>query len=245
MSKVLVIPDCHLKIDVIETGLKLAEKVWADNIILLGDYFDDWYAIPIDYYDMMDYLKILLRTRPNIITLLGNHELSYLGFPCSGHNKKVESYIKKNLENDMRFYPAAEIDGVLYSHAGVCTKWIRENKLLTENEIRYRLTKIAGAKFLEKGICNQPNLLHLMKVGGIRGGHSSPSCVWADAKELIADAIPKVVQVVGHTPMKHITNVENLWFTDVFSNYNMSDEYLFVKEGIPEILHAKEILDEE
>lgn len=237
MSKVLVIPDSHLKIDVIENGIELANHYKADKIVLLGDYFDDWYAVSRDYYDMVDYLKLLLRKDPRIVALLGNHELSYMGFPCSGHNKHVAEHVMRNIYPDHRFYWCAAFDGVLYSHAGVTTAWLRANKILTENEIRYKLSKNNGADFLEVKIGNVESLSPFAKAGPGRGGNSYPSLLWADAEELMTDSIPNIKQVVGHTPVKEIQCVGKCWFTDVYSNFNISDEYLLVVNGKPEIVH--------
>lgn len=238
--KVLVIPDSHLKLWVIEHGIELADRYRVDKIVTLGDYFDDWISIDRDYYDMMDYLKVLLRREHRLIALFGNHELSYFGYPCSGHKRKLQPYIYDKLANDQRLFPAVGLDGVLYSHAGVCLDWIRENKILTENAIRYGLTRAAGASKLEDAICRQEFNI-FAQAGALRGGHGAPSCVWADARELIADHIPKVSQIVGHTPVKEITFMSNCWFTDVFSNGNVCDEYLLVEDGEPKIVHYNEV----
>lgn len=238
MSKVLVIPDSHLKIEVIEEGLELAKKHRADDIVMLGDYFDDWGARPQDYYDMMEYLKTLLRTVPNIIPLLGNHELSYMGFPCSGHNAYVDAELGEMLHKDHRFLFAVAIDGVLYSHAGVCMQWLRNNKILTQNDLRLKLPTKAGAELLEKQV-NRAPLEAFYKVGPARGGINHPSPLWADLTELIADPAPPK-QVVGHTPIKQIENIGRIWFTDVFSNGNDGSEFLLVADGEPRIVYTEE-----
>lgn len=248
MSKVLVIPDSHLKISVIAHGLELAQKYRAEKIIMLGDYFDDWFAIKSDYTKMIDYLKNLLRKNPNVIPLFGNHEMSYMGYPCSGYT--YYSGIKEEIYNwlikDYRFAFCYAEDGVLYSHAGVCTQWLWEHKICTANDIRLKLAKRAGTEAIERGLCSVDSyprsvekLLPFAAAGPARGGNSVPSPLWADLTELIADPAP-VKQVVGHTPVSEITNIGRVWFTDVFSNNNISDEYLLVKDGEPEIIHYKE-----
>lgn len=239
MSKVLVVPDSHLKIEVIENGLALAKKYRADTIILLGDYFDDWHAVPRQYHDMIDYLKILLRTNPNVIPLLGNHELSYMSeFRASGFNKHVAKELEAMLNNDMRFLYAVAIDGVLYTHAGVCMQWLRNNKIITQNDLRLKLPTKSGADLLEDKI-NNASVLAFSMVGPARGGYNYPSPLWADLTELIADPAP-VKQVVGHTPIKQIENIGRVWFTDVFSNGNDDNEYLLVVDGEPQIVYDGE-----
>lgn len=245
MSRVLCIPDSHLKIDVIENGIELANYYRADKIILLGDYFDDWYAIDRDYYDMVSYLKDLLRKDLRVIALLGNHELSYMGFPCSGYNARVAEFVRESIYPDHRFYLCVACDGVLYSHAGVTTAWLRKNKILTENDIRYKLSKFKGAHNIEIGVGRVENLEPFAEAGPARGGNSIPSLLWADAEELIADHPANVKQVVGHTPVKEIQCAGKCWFTDVYSNFNISDEYLLIVNGVPEIVHYGDMQNEQ
>lgn len=250
MSKVLVIPDSHLKIEVIENGLELAKKLRADKVVLLGDYFDDWGAIDIDYTDMLSYLKDLLRHHTEVIPLMGNHELSYMGYPCSGFNRNMKPIIDSALRLDFRFWMSCSIDGVLYTHAGVTTSWLRENKVLTENDIRYKLGKKNGSDTIDKNIgareFDRVNWDIFAQVGPARGGSSTVSSpLWADLTELIADQIPNVKQVVGHTPVNEIQCIGNCWFCDTFSNDNISDEYLFVVDGSPKVVHYNEVMDNE
>ena len=243
MARVLVIPDSHLKIHVIEQGLELADKLMCDKVVLLGDYFDDWYAMDSDYDDMYHYLKDLLRkSAGRIVPLIGNHELSYLGFKCSGYNKRVESVVRACVEEDYRFCFAAAIDGVLYSHAGVTRSWVSNNRIIPDHVVKYHLGKKCSAEFLENAIGKVEDLNVFAQVGEARGGHGTPSCLWADLSELIADPFPKCVQVVGHTPVQQIEKFGNCWFTDVFSNGNDSDEYLYVKDGEPQIVHYNELV---
>lgn len=239
MSKVLVVPDSHLKIEVIEHGLELAKKHRAENIVLLGDYFDDWMSMPSQYDDMLKYLKDIMRTVPNVIALYGNHELSYMGFPCSGHMRAVQKELNKALANDNRFLFCVAIDGVLYSHAGVCVQWLKQNGLITQNELRLKLPTGKGADLLESNINGAGSMDVFNKIGPSRGGNDYPSPLWADLTELIADAAP-IKQVVGHTPVKEIENIGRCWFVDVFSNDNICDEYLLVVDGEPTIIHYEE-----
>lgn len=246
MSKVLVVPDAHTKTWVIEQGLEVADKLHADWIVLLGDYFDDWEATAQDEKNMLKYLKDVLRLRTNVIPLYGNHELSYLGFPCSGHNKEVEKLIKKGLEKDYRFLFAVAIDGILYTHAGVTQAWVRDNKILTENQIRYRLKPESGAGILEERINGAEHFSLFNQVGFARGGKTdAPSPLWADLRELINDPLESVKQVVGHTPISNIECIGNCWFCDTRSNGNQNDEFLVVTDGEPAIVRYSEVMSGE
>lgn len=246
MARVLVVPDAHTKINVIEEGIEVADKVRADYIVLLGDYFDEWEATPQSQRDMIVYLKDILRRRTNIIPLFGNHELSYLGYPCSGHMKEVEKDIEKAIKHDHRFLFAVAFDGVLYTHAGVTQSWVRDNKILTENHIRYRLNTEGGAGILENKINGIEKMGVFHQVGFSRGGNTTaPSPLWADLRELINDPLPNVKQVVGHTPISNIECISNCWFCDTRSNGNQNDEFLLVNDGEPSIVTYGEVVNGE
>lgn len=243
MAKVLVIPDSHLKTWVITNGLAIADKLKVDNVVMLGDYFDDFDALDFQYDEMVKLLKDTLRHRPNVIALMGNHELSYCGYPCSGHRVRLKPKLEDAIVDDYRLLYCCAIDGVLYSHAGVMSSWLRSQKVLTENEIRYKLGKKAGAALLENKV-NKAGFEKMSVVGPARGGYYIPSPLWADLTELISDPIANVKQVVGHTPVSEIQCIGNCWFTDVYSYNPLSDEYLLVKDGNPEIIHASEVLND-
>lgn len=242
MSRVLVIPDPHLKLEVIEHGLELADKKHADVIVMLGDYVDDWEAPKEEYTRMVDFLKKLLIRDPRVIPLYGNHELSYMGYPCSGHFAKIQKYLNHAFADDYRFLWAAAVDNVLYTHAGVTTTWLRANKVCIENDFRYKMGTLHRAEFLEDKI-NKAGIELMSHAGPARGGKSdAPSPLWADLTELIADPVDNLKQVVGHTPISEIQCIGTCWFTDVFSNGNDSDEYLFVDNGEPTVLNYNAVI---
>ena len=244
MARVLVIPDTHLKTWVIDKGMELADKLFCDRVVLLGDYFDDWDAIDVSYRNMIDYLKNLMRKNPGrIIPLLGNHELSYLGHKCSGYHHYVAPEVKSFLENDNRFLWCYAEDCVLYSHAGFTREWMVRNKLMPLHVLKYHFGKINGARVCEERFGDLKSLDQLAQCGPARGG-SSPfsSPVWADMDELLADNIGTFIQVVGHTPVQQIEFFNHCYFTDVYSNDNVSDEYLLVVDGEPKIVHYNELI---
>lgn len=243
MARVLVVPDSHLNIGVIEDGMQLADKLMCDRVILLGDYFDDWGAQQTQYYDMRDYLKDLLRkNHGRVIPLIGNHELSYLGYPCSGYDRNVEHVVRGTVEYDHRFVPCYSCDRVLYSHAGVVKEWVLNNKVLPLHMIKYHIGPRNGAETIEDKILGISDYSKYAQAGPARGGHSAPSPMWADMTELIADPLGEFKQVVGHTPVEQIEKIGNCYFCDVFSNGNVSDEYLMVTDGEAKIVHYNEVV---
>lgn len=244
MAKVIVVPDSHTKIEVLKEGIELATKLRADHIVLLGDYFDDWTATAEDNYAMLDFLKEALVKHKNIIPLYGNHEMSYMtGKLCSGNIVSMAEDLGKKLKDDHRFLFAVAIDGALYTHAGVTKQWLLDNAVGYNNDIR----KGVSANTLEQRINGLDNFGPLCAVGEARGGlpNVAPSPLWADLKELIADDVPKLTQIVGHTPVREITMFGRCWFCDTRSNGNVNDEFLVVVNGTPEIVSYSEVMNGE
>ena len=87
-----------------------------------------------------------------------------------------------------------QIDGYLFSHSGVLPKWLENNNLTLED--------------LETLPFNHSSL---MDVSSYRGGFDYGSCVWGDVMEYtLADKLPDVYQIFGHTQLK--SEFINLYF---------------------------------
>lgn len=245
MSRILVIPDSHLNTSVITRGLELAKKKFADKIVMLGDYFDDWFATDEEYEHMAKFLKKTINGNPAIIPLYGNHEMSYMSkkHRASGFNSRMEDVVNNCVKNDHRFLYAWSCDGVLYTHAGLTSEWADTFRILTANEKRLQMKGNAIADKIADRINGQTSIDPLCTVGPARGGNQVPGPLWCDASELNYDCPKFLQQVVGHTPVKEITKIGPCFLTDVFSNGNDCDEYLFVKDGTPEILKYHEVMN--
>lgn len=244
MARVLVIPDLHLKTWVLEHGMEVADKLFCDRVILLGDYFDDWVSSVEDYRKMVDKIKEVMRKNPGrIIPLYGNHELSYMGYKCSGYKEEAQPIVDELIDKDERFRWCWTEDEVLYSHAGICAGWLEYNKLMTRGDYKRKMGKTNGARMCEEAMLNLDSLDQLAQVGPYRGGsHLHPSLAWADMQELLADRAGKFTQIVGHTPVQQIEFYDHVWFTDVYSNDNESDEFLVVVDGEPRVVHYNELI---
>lgn len=62
----------------------------------------------------------------------------------------------------------------------------------------------------------------LDSAGPARGGWGLPGPLWADASELVANPLPGLRQVVGHTPQLTCTRISQrpeIWACDTFSTY--------------------------
>lgn len=235
MARVLVIPDSKLNIDKIERGIELARTYHADTIVIMGNYFNEFRAgdAQRDYFDMWDYLCALLRKDTRIVPLIGENELNYLGYEkqLPGYNKRLAKYIGHKLISNQRFMPVFAADGVLYSHAGVTTTWLRNYKIMLENEIRFRLGKGGGAGLIEHAVLKLRDWDPFFDDDGVFA-----SCMRQKYTSLMSYAPASVTQVVGHTEVSEPFNAGRIWF----SNSQDEDSYLFVNNGEVQVVRYGE-----
>src|SRR5574344_389636 len=134
--KVLVIPDVHQT----NIGLDIAKKYIGsvDKVCFLGDYVDSFDANVLrgtdnDGAHTLERIFDFKKSFPDKVTLLcGNHDFSYLarsmdGQMVSGHQPDHEAIEDVLLKNLSLLEAAIEIDGIVYSHAGISKQWYKEN----------------------------------------------------------------------------------------------------------------------
>ena len=235
MARVIVVPDSRLSINKIDRGIELAKKYNADRIVLLGNYFDPLTgkANIDDYRDMWDYLKYLIRRDTRVIPLIGERELNYIDttYSMPGSNKEFKKELGGRLAMNYKFMPCVAIDGVLYSHAGVTTNWLRRYKIMLENELRFRLGKDGGAGLIEGAI------FKLRDWGPFFDDtENDGSCMRARHTTLMTFAPSNIKQVVGHTMVEEPFNAGKIWF----ALSNNDDAYLFVNNGEVKVIYAED-----
>lgn len=130
MSRVLAVGDIHTKMWIIECVSKLINQY--DSIVFVGDYADDWTSGPLQTLETWRRLKILTSMYPNKVkAIVGNHDYAYiLDFPprSSGHNQTTQLHLDSPENRDLKEWLSElpvklEIDGVIYSHAGIDATW--------------------------------------------------------------------------------------------------------------------------
>lgn len=238
----LIVGDLHTKYHIFDRIRELG-KIY-DRVIFLGDYCDDWNAIPEASLNLLEGLKQYKLSNPDkVILLLANHDISeWLGneFKCSGFNYFTHQLVASFFNKNKDLFQLAYTDGqFLYTHAGLTNSWAEQyfsdlsfdptNLIYVEKTLNTLLTD------------NPKDLLPLADVGKTRGGYKNPSIIWADEQELIADPYP-ISQIVGHTPMRAIQHFQTqdfeLYFCDTFSTYSNGNDYgdnslLEIIDGIP------------
>lgn len=219
---VLVIGDLHLKTPQIETRVKntVTSTSSIREVVFLGDLNDDWNASPEDRVHGMELfidLRHWLKSQDvEVVTLIGNHDASYLPWVDStsltfrntspGHDYDSEHEISEMLSrvSDLKMAELIYIAGVptVLTHAGVTASWLIKNMPDKADDPQAAVDGLN--QMLVNGDWNS-----LYVIGRARGGfHSSiPSPLWADIKELAYDPAEGFNQIVGHSPVSTVTPV--------------------------------------
>lgn len=206
--RVLVIPDVHLKPDMINKAAILMAKHKFDNAVFLGDFVDDWDQqrnIGL-YNDTFDALDEFLRLFPDTLICYGNHDLSYVweeletGYSAYAHDTVLtrlhELYKAHGIE---RWKYIHKIDNALFSHAGITKEFLK----------KHRMSKKSAEEIVEKiNVMGRDNLWF------------DVSPIWA--RPMHYEFYNAYLQVVGHTPLPQATYYKrfNLLVVDNHSTYN-------------------------
>ena len=208
MSKILVVPDIHLKPWIYD---KASEKIsGVDYIVLLGDIVDDWnqeFNASL-YTETFDKTEEFITANNNVFMCYGNHDISYLWNKLeTGFSPFMQENIIKRMKQlqDMlgnRLAFVHRFDNVIFSHAGIVEE-------LT-GTIRYKHNNEKTDSLIEKinNLCVDE--------------------LWCDKSPLWARAIyghytnfdDTYLQVVGHTPVAAPILKDGILYVDVFSTYS-------------------------
>lgn len=210
--KVLVIPDVHLKPFMFEQAAVLMGAKAADRAVCLMDLADDWNKqFCIDLYEQTYEAAIqFAKTFPDTLWCYGNHDLSYLWHELESGYSSMASYTVQRklldlraavLENQSIQY-IHRIDNVLFSHGGLSNYFAHEH---VSQAIYHDVDAVVSAI----------NNLGKMQMWN----DASPIWLRPQYTNMRMYKPKKLLQIVGHTPMKEITKKSNIISCDVFSTY--------------------------
>lgn len=232
--KVLFVGDVHNHYYIFKDIDRLDKEYNFDRIIFTGDYVDDWYTTNRESAETLDELFELKSSNPSKYTMcIGNHELSYMGFPCSGHQYELEETIIHRLRDNINLldlYAEVELEKDkiwICSHSGITNDF-------AYNELdRYGDNCIGVLREMNKDI--KSSLPILQKCSYYRGGDSPySSFLWADKREMYSifensENLVIPYQIVGHSPIKTISSANTkdneVWFIDTHSTYRDGSEF--------------------
>ena len=210
--RVLVIPDIHLKSWIFDRAESILSAGKADTSVCLMDIPDDWdreFDTQL-YAATFDRAIAFAKDHPDALWCYGNHDVSYLwGELESGYSPYAEATViaklqelKDTLQDPSKIRIVQRIDNVLFSHGGLCAKYVQyiDRKLLN-TDIDTVLSAINNAP---------ENRLW-----------RNDSPLWLRPQYENAEAFQGYLytQVVGHTPVKNIYKEHGYISTDVFSTY--------------------------
>ena len=214
MSRVLVIPDVHLKPWIFDEAEKVDKNSYED-IVVLGDLVDDWgKGNDLDAYE--ETLKRAAefgKEHGESLWCYGNHDVSYLwdamesGYSVQARLTAIEGITKLERILEDRYKFVHRIDNVLFSHAGVTETFVLHSCGYHVKEIEDILAKI-----------NRMGKQELWR-------DSSP--IWArpqaDFYRMFRDDL--LYQVVGHTPVEEPLDACGVLTLDLFSTYSNGDPF--------------------
>ena len=191
--------------------------------IFIGDYFDPYERIPFaklkrNFLEIIEYKK---EHPDNVVLLYGNHDYEYLPKVIELSNR----YDSQNAENIRAllvdsaslFYGVAYAIGEKYlvSHAGVSRPWQKKHLPDVEDICPSNMAKAINALWKRsKRAFGFDGNADFMDFYGDSPGHSP---IWIRPMSLDMSNLYKqseVIQIVGHTQMKDITEAEGLIFVD-------------------------------
>ncbi|SEL77943.1 Predicted phosphohydrolase, MPP superfamily [Butyrivibrio sp. ob235] len=209
MSRVLVIPDVHLKPWIFDKADKVTRDSY-DDIVILGDLVDDWNrGNDLDVYrETLDRAAEFGKTHDKSLWCYGNHDVSYLwdamesGYSIQARETVIEGITKLERVLEDRYRFVHKIENTLFSHAGLTETFVLHACGYHIKDIDEIITKIN----------------HMKKDQLWR--NSSP--IWArpqnDFYRMFRDDI--FYQVVGHTPVEEPLNLGGVLSLDLFSTYS-------------------------
>jgi len=194
--KTIIISDLHNRVDWVELTLSLLKY---DNVVFLGDYFDDFNDTHKDAENVAKWLKQSLQI-PNRIHLIGTHDIWYMFkhsfLKASGNSDGKRKVINKILtkEDWEKLKPFCIIQNFYLTHAGIHPSFIKNNKVFNTVyiETKEAFNDIKGGNF---------NLW--FGAGESRGGYQPfGGITWLDWNEEF-EPIQNMNQIVGHTTFNY------------------------------------------
>lgn len=224
--KVLVISDVHLKPWMFEAAAEIMRKGAAGKAVCLMDIPDDWgqeYNLSL-YEETFDAALRFQKAFPDTLWCYGNHDLSYVWNQMeSGFSPLALQTVNEGLKKLREALPDNEqiayihrIDNVLFSHGG-----------LTDPFVKYYVPA--------QDRDNVDAVIETVNGLGCREMWDDASPLWLRPQYYPEKMYKQedLLQVVGHTPVEHITEEWNIISCDVFSTYRYglpigTEEFLLI-----------------
>lgn len=199
MSKILVLGDIHGR----TLWKNIVDLEQPDLTIFLGDYVsthDHSVTEQMQIENLEDILQYKESNPDKVIMLRGNHDTQHLGYywaECSGFFPKVKEYMFSNKERFLKNTQWVHvIDNVIFSHAGISSKWMENSHIDNPLDInKLEPSELFG--FTPETVLD------------VYGESKTQPPTWIRPTSLARCCIDDYDQVVGHTPVKKLSNISN------------------------------------
>ena len=214
--KVLVVGDIHGNFNRVLAEVK-RRMYNFDYVVFLGDYVDSFdpnqngYPMINGFNKMMEMKKNT--KKPIIITLMGNHDLSYLSDDrVSGHRYDfAEQYKKMFLDNLDDLDICVQLGDYVFSHAGVSKNWVALWNIPDPSDVFLEVSGISREDYKKMSLVEQINFIfhkkqfflfdYYEKDYSMIGNSPKQGPLWIRPNALW-DNMAFDKQVVGHTELK-------------------------------------------
>lgn len=204
--KTLIIGDIHNHVDKLET---LIGSIEHDQVIFLGDYFDNFHDSIYDARTTASWLEYST-SKKNRIHLMGNHDMPYrfpsnLYFDCPGFTREKSKMINSifnryetSIWSKIKFAHFDYDSNIIYSHAGFTEKVFRCHPIKGPNLKEYN--KMVDKAY--EALVKDDQALSPLFCQNIDDSYSGITWIRPNSFKNITG----VAQFVGHTPTHIITN---------------------------------------
>lgn len=207
----IIISDIHNHVSWIERGLeKLKKDLNYDEVVFLGDYFDDFGDDPFAVKGTAHWLQQSLQHKDRI-HLLGNHDMPYMcpinpSLCCPGYNPDKGRAVRSVMtEADWSHLKAAYFtQGFVLSHAGFQEDVVDHPLTGLPDEGGLIALSISALAQVKTGL---PHPLFLP--GSRMGADNTGGVTWCDWDDEF-QAYAGISQIVGHTPGKKVRQLVGL-----------------------------------
>lgn len=210
--KIAIIGDIH--------GRTNWQKIPLDNydkIVFLGDYFDPYglYTTEqlIDNFQEIMFLKA--RFPDKIITLFGNHDLSYVNefvnhcrFRPDVYDLMCDNF--RELVYKDKLSLCCFIDNFIFSHAGFTKTWVSNSKLPLDE---YYLNLDFKNSVLSGKIDKYDFILKHWSQSSY-GDDIFQGPLWVRESSLNFDKVDDYIQIIGHTRSKDFQDYDRIYMCD-------------------------------
>jgi hypothetical protein len=232
--KIVAIGDTHGRTEWKEI---IARESDADKVIFIGDYLDS-YDIGVkkqvkNFKEILDYKE---SSPDKVILLIGNHDYHYLP-AVTGRQEKYSGWrypfyrdCSGRLDSGTRtgkVLGCYVIGDIIFSHAGISKTWCRIHNVDLDNlqeSVNTLLVKDDGYSFSFEQLNKET-----MSFSNPYGNNLYQSPIWIRPSSLIKDKLEGYKQVVGHTQVTQMSEVEGVYLIDCLDNEKK--EYLVIEDG--------------